>query len=367
MSIPKIQTLEEAFSAFSIQDYPEKAAMPNRGPFVDRSIVWENANLHRDDIHGIIQLGNSELVSGSKDGSLVKIDPDGKKLRSFQPMYPSGMPDYNRWVTSIARLSSSLWLHGTRDGKVCLWENKMRCRRIWDCPIDAHHISKIRNFHRIMCFGTPFKKDAAPLSFFVGQATKFSLKNMDPKIPSRDFVASENDWIYAIHPMSEQKMLVVTGPNLFVWSFENTWKPSYPLVQEGTVSTTEYRQRPYISSVIELASHAHLIACTFFGGAVAVLDTETKKFVHCWGEHRGRVWSVVQLPLSPSLLATSADDKVIKLWDIRQPRCIFTSMEHVGRVSSLLAHADMLFAATCPNRPDAEHGASLLCRDLHAL
>ena len=126
-------------------------------------------------------------------------------------------------------------------------------------------------------------------------------------------------------------------------------------------------QRPCISSLAQLSSDTNHVACSFFGGDVRIVDIERMQYVRCWSEHRDRVWTVVECPVDKWLLASSADDKTIKLWDIRQQRSIFTSQEHEGRVSSLFAHGTNLIAATCPNRPTLEKGALLICRDVRQM
>ena len=344
-----ITGLEAAFASFSITDR-------------DRSVEWVIPNVHRDDVHGIIQLGDSHIVSGSKDGSLVKCSTDGNVIYSV-PTHSRGRPDYRKWVTAIARLSPTMWLHGTRDGMVDLWDNDFRRKRSWRFEASQDHRSKERNVDRITSLGTSDPSNPNACTFYVGQATQFSSMDTTRNGHSQVFSASENDWVYVLQPISADKMLVVTGTDLAMWENRGGWEGSHYIIKDRSLGP----QRPYISSLTQLATNAQHIACAFFGGDVRIVDCERFRYVAQWKEHRDRVWSVVTCPVNPNLLATSADDATIKLWDIRVRNSVFTSQRHVGRVSSLLAFSNHLIAATCPSTPTEQRGASLICRDVRQL
>lgn len=353
MAASPVNSLESSFVSWHLSEKETSVA-------VNPKVVWTIPGIHRDDIHGVIQLGDSHLISGSKDGSLVKCSLDGKIVGTLDR---GSRVDYTRWVTALIKLNDHSWLHGTRDGLVNLWDNDLHAQKTWKIVPWQNHQCKERNLSRIMCFGTTGTDNQESSSFTLGQATQFSFMNIDNDSPIKTLSASPNDWVYALHPLSNRKMLVVTGPDLAVWQKEGTsWNGSYYIIKDKSRNL-----RPYISSLTPVASNVRQIACAIFGGDVRIVDYETSQVVVNWHEHKDRVWSVVNCPVdgcAASLLATSSDDKTFKLWDIRQPRSVFTSQEHVGRVSSLLSLRNYLIAATCPSTPTAQEGASLICQDL---
>jgi hypothetical protein len=122
-------------------------------------------------------------------------------------------------------------------------------------------------------------------------------------------------------------------------------------------SSFERAQRPFISSVLSCLSPGHL-ALSFFGGLNQIVDVETKAVIHQGLEHKERVWQAV--PFSEHGYATCADDKTIKIWDIREGmRSHRTFDGHPGRVSALAFLDENKFVSgTCPENPwvDADKG-----------
>jgi WD40 repeat protein len=118
---------------------------------------------------------------------------------------------------------------------------------------------------------------------------------------------------------------------------------------------SELKQRPYISSVLSCLSSGHL-ALSFFGGLNQIFDVETKRPIHQGFEHRDRVWQAVPIPDSDSEYVTCADDKTIKLWDVRAGTHSMRTYEgHPGRVSALaFLDATRFVAGTCPENPWAD-------------
>jgi len=127
-------------------------------------------------------------------------------------------------------------------------------------------------------------------------------------------------------------------------------------------------QRPYISSVLVFdasgesaaAGSISKLALSFFGGMNQVLDLETASVIHCGSEHSERVWQAVPLPGNDSLYITCADDRSIKLWDVRAGDASQkTYSGHPGRVSALAFLDNTKFVAgTCAADPskDLEKG-----------
>jgi len=55
--------------------------------------------------------------------------------------------------------------------------------------------------------------------------------------------------------------------------------------------------------------------------------------------------------LKPQILASSADDKTIKIWDIRMKRSAMTITGNPGRVSSLIRLSEtILISGSCPDK-----------------
>jgi hypothetical protein len=132
----------------------------------------------------------------------------------------------------------------------------------------------------------------------------------------------------------------------------------YSAVSSAPGPKTE-KQRPYISSVLSCLNPSHL-ALSFFGGLNQILDVETKSVIHQGFEHSERVWQAVPLPGSDAHYATCADDKTIKIWDVRAGMAsVMTYRGHPGRVSALaFLDENKLVAGTCADNPwtDPEKG-----------
>lgn len=319
-------------------------------------VEWIIPNIHRDDIHGLILSGDGHILSGSKDGSIVKSSLNGRIVARDYP--GDARIDYTKWLTAICTFDSTRWLQGTRDGQILIRDNDLRILKTITLRSEEEHKCKERNLSRIMTFGT-YPKASPHQPFFVGQATRFSLFQTDGHMLS-DYPADPNDWVYVLHPLSQKRMIVVTGSNMAIWKKAHGWQQSSFLVRDS--SRMANWQRPYISSLTRLTEDDSKVAYTVFDGSVRVLDLTTGKSIVRWQEHRNRVWSVVNC--CHSLLASSADDRTVKLWDVRQQPSVCTFTGHAGRVSSLLSLDTRLVCATCPDNPRDGQGAALICRDV---
>jgi WD40 repeat protein len=73
--------------------------------------------------------------------------------------------------------------------------------------------------------------------------------------------------------------------------------------------------------------------------------------------------------LSPQILASSADDRTIKIWDVRQPSSTLTIAGNPGRVSSLLRLSEtILISGSCPDDVFAsEEKASITFWDIRKI
>jgi WD40 repeat protein len=112
------------------------------------------------------------------------------------------------------------------------------------------------------------------------------------------------------------------------------------------------KQRPHISAITMLRSSPNTLASALFDGTVQLVDFQSQKIKQVFDAHKGRVWSVVEL--KPELIASSGDDKAIKIWDCRQKKSICTLNDNPGRVSSLLKiDEDQFISGSCPSDPFA--------------
>lgn len=302
--------------------------------------------VHRDDIHGIIKIAQNRFISGSKDGALISWKYDEEKNLEKQ-IIKKGQLNYKFWITALADLQDGLFAYGTRDGKInfCNYQdikNEPTVREIKYSP-KIKNISKDRNKRRINCI------TAVPNSeyFYTGtpcfiQRWSYLTGKMIEYIKAHD-----NDWVYCIDILKNKKLLVVIGSDLEIW--ETTLHSRDSLIKE---ENSKYKkQRPHISSITTLDADQNQVVSALFDGSIKVVDINAQKVFKDYKEHIGRVWSVVKI--NDNNFASSADDKVIKIWDIRQPKAVFSSEKSNGRVSCLmLLSDDILVSGSCPDRAD---------------
>ena len=87
---------------------------------------------------------------------------------------------------------------------------------------------------------------------------------------------------------------------------------------------------------------------SLFKGWVKVVDLDAEQCVNTYHEHRGRVWNVENV--LPHTFGTCADDKSIKLWDIRVSTSIKTLRGQPGRVSCFTKLGPTSYvSASCPD------------------
>ena len=98
-----------------------------------------------------------------------------------------------------------------------------------------------------------------------------------------------------------------------------------------------------------------------------MVDIETGKLFRRYSEHQGRAWHVIEL--QPFLLASGADDRLVKIWDSRSKKSALTLGNHPGRVSQLLSINNTTFiAASCPdNVRESVNKAEFTIRDSRPL
>jgi len=151
------------------------------------------------------------------------------------------------------------------------------------------------------------------------------------------YKVSQNDWIYCLLPVNINDLLVVIGSNLEYWTMSDIRNPiRSPII---TNYGRKEEQRPFISSILLIDS---TLVTTTFDGEVGIIDLEKRKTIHAYSEHKGRVWSVIQMS-DRNIFASGADDKSIKIWDIRAKNSLQTLLENPGRVSALLKLSRNIF------------------------
>jgi len=304
-------------------------------------------NAHDDDIHAILPLQDG-FVTGSKDGCLRKWSFEGRLLKR---VYESYRVNYIQWITALGALDKNSWLSGTRDGLIDQWT----ARGVWEKSLAApdkqakKYFCKERNLERILCFLPTGNKGG----FFCGRPTQFSRHAASGEISKR-FIMNDNDWVYAMRPLKERDLLVITGPELAYLRYVEK-KDEYQrtvLISEKDEPQEKDRSRLFISAMTPLEANAAHYGLAFFNGSVKVYDVACQKLVWQAQEHKDRVWTVENI--SPSVCASCADDGLIKLWDLRTSKksilSITDNQKYKARVSVLLKIGDNKFVSgSCPD------------------
>lgn len=303
---------------------------------------------HRDDVHGLIQVGSDTFVSGSKDGSLKLWNTQGQLVRN---VWIPKVRDYTGWITALAPFGSNQWMSGTRDGYIDVWDNDGEHNQTLTSPEQGTtgYKCKERNAGRINCLSQDLAAEKTA-QYYVGIATQFSLHKVSQPESLTSCTTSANDWVYCIRPLAERKVLVVTGPNLDLYTQEpksGNWLAE-ELIAETRSKSNKKQPRPFISDVTFLDGKIGTCALSVFGGSVVLFDLASKKLVRAYKEHKERVWQIANI--RPEIFASCSDDKTIKIWDARMATSAHTIGGHVGRVSCLLRMSDMhLVSGSCPD------------------
>jgi WD40 repeat protein/GNAT superfamily N-acetyltransferase len=350
-SLPNIEeALGQQLGNLKIEEQEKKEAAVK--PFNPSKLYVADA--HWDDIHMMFKLSDGTFVTGSKDGTIGKWDKRGVLLDT---VLDQGNSDYTQWITAGTVINNDYWASATRDGQVMIFTTAGKCYRQFQIKNPGSHFSKDRNLDRVHCLS---EAPSHRPSYFVGRSTMFTEYHIDSQEEVDNTYTSENDWVYCIRPLSERKLLVVTGTELDVWvKPKNSWKHCENLVKQPYPKP---RQRPFISSLTKLEGAENLYGLAVFDGSVRVIDLNTSKQSHHWQEHRERVWVIENI--TPHIFASCADDRLIKFWDLREKNSIKTIGGHPGRVSAILRLEDtLLVAGTCHTNP-RNGGAKLVFYDL---
>jgi hypothetical protein len=322
---------------------------PKGGRHLAGHKVTEVENAHLDDIHALLFLREERtFISGSKDGTLKKWD---LLLRPVSVIDDPEVIDYGRWITALSRVGEDHWVSGTRDGYIHFRNNEGTVLSVLEGPSQGDGGSKCkkRNSLRINCL-SDLTHFGSPLRFISGRPTQFAVHtHRGLSFPKELVKTSENDWVYAVEPLREEAYLVANGGRFDLIEKERQNWVQTTLMEELPLSGG---QRSFISSITLLeGGQRHLAALSIFNGIVAICDITTKQITRETNEHQGRVWTIENI--SPSYFASSADDGLIKLWDLRCKKSVATmrdNPEEAARVSVLLSPDEQtLISGSCPD------------------
>lgn len=345
-------------------------------------------NAHFDNIHGLKLLSDGTFVSGSKDNTLRKWSRNGDIVREVLDVDPGDASERN-WITALAVVNDDYWISGNRSGTVTLWNTKGDFVRNLSLKLPARgHVCYEQNVHRINSLTAGFRKQSP--SFFVGFPTMFSEYSLIEGRTISVTPVHSNDWVYAVHPLTATRNLVVTAGTLEVWEkTRDYWNSSSIVYAEKRAShggnralrghgrgrggrgaanrTSEVKQkreRHHISALTPLEASPNHFALGIFGGYTAVVDIARASTVAEWKEHVGNVWAVENV--TRGIFASSGEDGFIKLWDARLRSSVSSLGKHIGAVTSLLRLDDnTLIAGACADDPaSSQEGAQLLFFDI---
>lgn len=316
---------------------------------------------HLDDIHALKKLSDGTFISGSKDNSLYKWSQEGELVSVVDEVELSLQTERN-WITAVQVLNDEYWVSGQRNGQVYLWKTSGEFVREIKLPLPklGASFTQPKNARRVTCMAAGLNVDKP--GFFVGFPTMFDEFNLIESRTTSSTKVHERDWMYCIHPITKNSIMGVVAATVGLWNRTETgWRFEENLVAEESRpkhSRGVKYQRPFIADLKPLTGVPNQFGLALLNGRVKILDISSSgRIVEEWNEHKGRVWSVE--PIGPQILASSGEDRSIKLWDIRQRKSAHTIAGHVGQVTSILHLNDTtLIAGTCPENPIQSNGGA---------
>ncbi len=323
-------------------------------------------NAHQDDIHGFLALSPECFVSGSKDTSIKMWDHQGSQKNDLRPKSLSGF-SYKYWVTALGTLESGNWASGSRDGYINLWDAQGKELTEFQYVAKDPSIAKQRNLSRINCIAAK-----AHGGFYVGTPKYVHVYDEQTGLV-KSYQAHANDWVYCIEELTPEQLIVVIGSSLQHWQMDWEPKPQKTDLIQETKNNWLGNQRPHISCITRLDHRPNYLLAALFNATVLCIDISREgKLLNEFCEHKpikdhSRVWSVIQL--KGDLFASSADDGMIKIWDVHQKKSVATLGNNPGRVSSLLKLSDNVFiSGSCPdNFSSGQTRASITFWDIRNL
>ena len=315
----------------------------------------EFKNVHDDDIHALISLGNGTFASGSKDTTIKLWDRDWKEITTLNhPRLNTQNSYYCHWITALTLFEDGNFASGTRDGSIAIWSPNGDLHSWRQKKHPGKHVCKDRNVYRINCLQQLPVKSNQHL-FLAGLPASLSTFKWTWNNHINEVVHTpvhKNDWVYCIKQIKADDFFVAIGSHLQIWSKSDddygilhNWKKKENIITEDPKDVIHH-QRPLISSMEYIAAHKIALAC--FTGHVKIVDFEHDVSINTKKIHQGRVWTIAKT--SDIIFASGADDHKALLWDIRQKNPASVIGMHPGRVSCLLFTDDKtLVAASCPD------------------
>lgn len=301
-------------------------------------------NAHLDDIHGLIKLGSKAIVSGSKDSTVKIWNVQDKSHIEIK----SGVGDYTSWITSLANLDNTQFAYGTRDGYLDILDESGAVLSSCKNPKTSSNPTgcKERNEERINCISAPPIGD--PSSYvYVGRPQFLEIFDRATKTFVRSIKAHPKDWVWAISPLENQKLVLAVGSQLELWNLGRKPHQSDVLIPRSNFSEKS-TYKPFITHLCPLKGQKGVLAAAYFDGNFKIYSLESQTERTFNNAHTGRIWSF--LSFDANLLMSSADDKMVCLWDLRMKKSVAKITQFPGRVSALLQLDENMFAtASCPD------------------
>ena len=342
--------------------------------------------VHYDDIHAIAVRRNAQVVvTGSKDTTIkvTNLSSGATQVIGQGGVEAAPTKNYKKWVTAATdtTLSENEQVFvGYRDGsirRIDLDNNEFSASfRVTHSryeaffnrpPVILNKNAKFRNHQRITALSL---MDGSRL--LVGMSQLFFMIDYNLRHIIHSIVFRDPEWVYGFAPLRQPGYYaVIHGAQLSAYSVQGqTVKYNAMLLGEEQPNG---RQRKFISAINAMPENSDHVAMSLFGGINKVVDVSNGTVLHYADEHASarskdqRVWQA--LPWGDGHYLTCADDRTIKLWDIRARRAsILTIAGHPGRVSTLRrVQSSMFVAGTCPDRPDGTLSARLFFYDMRKL
>ncbi|MCF7806850.1 MAG: hypothetical protein K9M07_05520 [Simkaniaceae bacterium] len=342
------------------------SAIPSYSP-TEPYLVLEN--IHNDDIHGMCR-HEGTIFTGSKDTTLRLFDLDTSERRILSQAPGTTHHYYTRWITALDVFDDGSLIAGSRNGFLqCLSKSREFFKGFLENPIEASDATsqahyKPRNMNRITGICALDTKGMTEFCVLIGTPKVFYKFDVDKSSIISMHTLTSPDWIYGFQPLTPEKVAIIHAATFSIFQeIDGEWTKTGEPISEG--SKIDGKQRPFISHIQAMDHPVHSVALALFGGEIKVVDIEAEAETFSAKGHTGRVWQT--LPMSETILLSSADDRTVKLWDMRaSEKCAHTFSGHPGRVSAMTKIDEFRFVAgTCPDNPfESETKAEMYFYDL---
>lgn len=390
--------------------YEDTSLSSSRSPSVsptplDSSVLYTIPVTHTQNISGLISI-NDSFISSSMDGSTKYWNAKTGDLQ--RSVFAAGTKNpYLYSMTALATLNQNQWISARRDFTLTVSDFNLRSggRQIglrahhrYECKVETwlrNEVSSMNQSGSSECIAGSnpgFKQSTSiswkhlltipsqtltwnlsPIStivgrteepectsFFVGQGPQFSLVTVKGRLL---YTVNTKKTISTLLPLSDDKMLISTGPTLSMWERNTKWEPSFKLISPPSSKDPEDY---YLSSVISLEHHTNFVAVSVFDGSVRLLDVDRGVEASRWYGKKERVWSIINC--QEDVIASSSDDRYVRLWDVRSKDSIFTIGTHSAPVTKLLNLKENVFlSATCSSPSLPSEGPEFICREVRML